>query len=46
MEHLTWLYITGGLLGAAIVYNYYARPRRCSVRAARMEQMLPKYKDL
>lgn len=48
MEHLTWWYIGGGLLTAVVAYRYYKRQNRaeCPARAARVEKMIPKYKDL
>ena len=47
MEHLTWWYIGGGVLTAVLAYRYYTRPRgECPYRTARVEKMIPKYKDL
>ena len=46
MEY-NWWYIGGGLITAVIAYRYYTKPKwECPAKAARIERMIPKYKDL
>jgi hypothetical protein len=45
---MEWYYIVGGLLAVSVAYNmmYPKKRGECSLKTARLEKLVPKYKDL